>query len=54
VKEFFTDLRMKIFEGELGISLLLNSIVNALRRFAIKSIKKGTKSVSEILDYIAI
>lgn len=54
VREFFTDLRRKIFGGELVVSILLNSIVEALRRFATKSIKKGNKSVSEILEYIAI
>lgn len=53
VREFFADLRIKIFGGELGVSILLNSIVAALRRFATKSIRKGNKSVSEILDYIA-
>ena len=54
VKEFFPSLRIKIFEDEVSILILINTIIDTLRRFAMKSIKKGDKSTRELLHYIAI
>lgn len=54
VKEFFPILRTKIFEDEMNILILMNTIIDTLRRNAIKSVKKGDKSITEILDFIAI
>jgi len=54
VNEFFPILRTKIFDDEVSILILINTIIDTLRRFAMKSIRKGNKSITEILDYIAI
>lgn len=54
VKEFLPNLAITIFEDEISILLLINIIINTIRRFAMKSIRKGDKSVAEILNYIAI
>ncbi len=54
VHEFFTVLKSEIFKGELAISTLLKKIINIIRRFGIKSKKKGFKTVNEILNYLQI
>lgn len=54
VKEFLPILRTKIFEDEISILILMNTIIDTLRRFAIKSIKKGDKSIRKLLDYMAV
>jgi len=54
VHEFFTVLKSEIFKGEIAISTLLKKIINIIRRFGIKSKKKGFKTVNEILNYLQI
>lgn len=54
VNEFLPILRTKIFEDEISIFILLNKIMHAIRRFAMKSIRKGDKSIRNILSYMAI
>lgn len=54
VHEFFKVLKSEIFKGEIAILTLLKKIINAIRRFGIKSKKKGCKNINEILDYLKI
>jgi hypothetical protein len=54
VKEFLPSLRIAIFEDEISILLLLNTIIITIQRFGMKSIRKGNKSITRILEYIAI
>jgi hypothetical protein len=54
VHEFFTVLKTEIFKGEISILTLLKKIINAIRRFGIKSRKKGCKNINEILEYLKI
>lgn len=54
VHEFFIVLKSEIFKGEIAILTLLKKIINAIRRFGIKSKKKGCKNINEILDYLKI
>ncbi|WP_182629330.1 hypothetical protein [Clostridium chromiireducens] len=54
VKEFFPILRIKVFEDEISILILINTIIDTLRRFAMKSIRKGDKSIRELLDYMVL
>ena len=54
VHEFFTVLKSELFKGEMAILTLLKKIINAIRRFGIKSKKKGCKNINEILDYLKI
>lgn len=53
VKEFLPNLRTKIFEDEMSILILMNAIIDTLRRFSMKSVRKGDKSVRKLLGYIA-
>ena len=54
VHEFFSALKSEIFKGEIAILTLLKKIINAIRRFGIKSKKKGCKTINQILDYLQI
>lgn len=54
VKEFLPSLRTKIFEDEISILLLINTIILTIQRFGMKSIRKGDKSITKILEYVAI
>lgn len=52
VIEFFYNIRRDIFGNHMRLYNLINKIMNAIRRFAIKSKKKGKKTANEILNLL--
>ncbi|MCA1073475.1 transposase [Clostridium bowmanii] len=54
VKEFFSEIRGKIFKGELVLFNFLNKIMNRILRYGRKSPKKGMKSTYSIIENVRI
>ena len=54
VKEFFSEIREKIFKGELVLLNFLNKIIKQVLRYGRKSTKKGRKSTYLIIENVKI
>jgi len=54
VKEFFSEIRGKIFKGEVVIFNFLKRIMKSILRYGKKSTKKGKKSTSSIVENLRI
>lgn len=54
VKEFFGEIREKIFKGEFVFLRFLNGIIESLVNYGIKSKRKGRKSTFSIIESVKI
>lgn len=54
VKEFFSEIRGKIFKGELVLLRFINRIIESILKYGIKSKRKGRKSTFSIIENIKI
>lgn len=54
VKEFFTEIRGKIFKGELALFNFLNRIMKQVLRHGRKTTKRGRKSTYSIIENMKI
>lgn len=54
VKEFFSEIRWKIFKGELVLFNFLNRIIERILRYGRKSTKRGRKSTYSIIENVRI
>ncbi|MGL5084909.1 MAG: hypothetical protein ACRC68_04205, partial [Clostridium sp.] len=54
VKEFFSGIRERIFQGEIVLIRFLNKIIGSIMKYGIKSKKKGKKSSFQIVESLKI
>ncbi|MBU3089920.1 IS4 family transposase, partial [Clostridium gasigenes] len=54
VKEYFSEIREKIFKGELALMKFLNKLMESILKYGIKSRRKGRKLTFLILETVII
>lgn len=54
VKEYFSEIREKIFKGELVLMKFLNKLMESILKYGIKSKRKGRKSTFLIIENVRI